>query len=473
MPLILAIALLSAAAIAYEILLTRLVAITLWHHFAYMIISLALLGYGTSGTLLVFARRLLLKRFGLSFAAFAATFGLTAVGCYALASRIPFNPLEMIWDWHQQVHLAAMYIILALPFCAAASAIGLGLAARPVAIGRIYRADLLGAGLGAATIVAALFVLRPEDCLRILAGAAFLAAALASFGDGRRHLALYLVLLSIPAALAWPAVWLEPISSPYKQMSLALNVPGARLIAERTGPLGRLSVIENCDVPLRHAPGLSLSTKLTPPEQLGIFTDGEGLTVVTRLEGDLAALGYLDQQTAALPFHLLDRPATLVLGSGGGADVLMALYHGSLRIDAVELNPQLARLTIQDFGDFAGHVFQRPEVTLHIAEARSFIEASTARWDLIGLSLVDSFAASAAGVQALRESPIYTVEALRAYLDHLAPDGMLAITRWLGSPPRETLKILVLPSRPSRQRARPHQRGGSCSYTTGARRHCS
>ena len=145
MPLLSAIALLSAAALAYEILLTRLVAIMLWHHFAYMIISLALLGYGTSGTFLVFARRLLLKRFGLSFAAFAAAFGLTAVGCYALARRMPFNPLEIIWDWHQQAYLAAMYITLALPFCAAASAIGLGLAARPVAIGRIYRADLLGA----------------------------------------------------------------------------------------------------------------------------------------------------------------------------------------------------------------------------------------------------------------------------------------------------------------------------------------
>jgi spermidine synthase len=443
MPLLSAIALLSAAALAYEILLTRLVAIMLWHHFAYMIISLALLGYGTSGTFLVFARRLLLKRFGLSFAAFAAAFGLTAVGCYALARRMPFNPLEIIWDWHQQAYLAAMYITLALPFCAAASAIGLGLAARPVAIGRIYRADLLGAGLGAATIVAALFMLRPEDCLRLLAGAAFLAAALAASGDGRRRLALLLVVLSIPAALAWPAVWLEPKPSPYKQMSLALNVPGARIITERTGPLGRLSVIENRDVPMRYAPGLSLATKLMPPEQLGIFTDGEGLTVVTRFDGNLAALGYLDQQTAALPFHLLDRPATLVLGAGGGADVLSALYHGARRIDAVELNPQLARLVVQDFGDFAGHVFQRPGVTLHIAEARSFIEASTAQWDLIVISLVDSFAASAAGVQALRESPIYTVEALRAYLDHLAPGGMLAITRWLGSPPRDTLKLFA------------------------------
>jgi len=200
-----AIGLLSAAAIAYEILLTRLFAITLWHHFAYMVISLALLGYGGSGTLLTFASRLLLKGFGLSFAAFAAAFGLTAVGCTALAWRVPFNPLEIIWDWHQQVYLAVMYVTLALPFCAAASAIGLALSARPVAIGLIYRADLIGAGSGAPAIVAAMFVLRPEDCLRLLAGAAFLAAAFAASADGRRRLALSLLFLAIPAALAWPA----------------------------------------------------------------------------------------------------------------------------------------------------------------------------------------------------------------------------------------------------------------------------
>ena len=443
MPLLAAIALLSAAAIAYELLLTRLFAITLWHHFAYMVISLALLGYGASGTLLVFARHLLLKRFSLSFAAFATAFGVTAVGSTALAWRVPFNPLEIIWDWHQQLYLAAIYVTLALPFLTAASAIGLALAARPVAIGSIYRADLMGAGLGALAVVAAMFVLLPEDCLRLLAAVAFFAAALAASGDDRRRLALLLLFLAIPAALAWPRAWLEPKPSPYKQMSLALNVPGARIIAERSGPLGRLSVIENREVPLRHAPGLSLATTLTPPEQLGIFTDGEGMTAVTRFDGDLAALSYLNQETAALPFHLIDHPATLVLGSGGGADVLMALHDGAKRIDAVELNPQLAQLVTADFRDFAGHVFERPGVTLHVAEARSFIAASGERWDLITLSLLDSFAGSAAGVQALRESPIYTVEAVSAYLRHLAPGGMLAITRWLSTPPRETLKLFA------------------------------
>ena len=116
MPLLVAVSLLSAAAIAYEILLTRLFAIALWHHFAYMIISLALLGYGASGTFLVFVRHRALARFGVSFAALAVSFGVAAIGCYALAWRLPFNPLEVIWDWRQQLYLAAMYLLLALPF---------------------------------------------------------------------------------------------------------------------------------------------------------------------------------------------------------------------------------------------------------------------------------------------------------------------------------------------------------------------
>jgi spermidine synthase len=443
MPLLAAVSLLSAAAIAYEILLTRLFAIALWHHFVYMIISLALLGYGASGTFLVFVKHRLVPRLGVSFAVFAALFGVTAIGCYVLARRLPFNPLEVIWDWRQQLYLAAMYLLLAVPFFAAASAIALSLSAWPGRIGIIYRADLMGAGAGALGIVAAMFALPPEGCLRVIAAMAFGAAALAIINDGWRRAALGIVVLAVPAALAWPATWLTPTPSPYKGLSLALNVPEARVLAERSGPLGRLSVLESPRVPLRVAPGLSLATALAPPEQLGVFTDGEGMSAITHFTGDLAAVGYLDQLTTALPYHLLDRPATVVLGAGGGTDVLQALYHRASRIDAVELNAQLVELVRHDFGDFAGHIYEHPGVTVHVAEARSFVEASHARWELIHLALLDSFATSAAGVQALSENPVYTIEALQAYLSHLAPGGMLAITRWLGNPPRDTLKLFA------------------------------
>jgi hypothetical protein len=438
-----AVSLLSAAAIAYEILLTRLFAIALWHHFAYMIISLALLGYGASGTFLVFVRHRALARFNVSFAALAVSFGVAAIGCYALAWRVPFNPLEVIWDWRQQLYLAAMYLLLALPFFTAGSAIGLSLAAQPARIGAIYRADLTGAGTGALGIVLAMFALPPEDCLRVIAAAAFGAAAFALAGDGWRRAPVALAIIAVPTALAWPTTWLEPMPSPYKGLSLALTIPETRVIAERSGPLGRLSVIESPGVPLRHAPGLSLATRLAPPEQLGVFTDGDGLSAMTRFAGDFKPLGYLDQQTMALPFHLIERPETLVLGAGGGADVLRALYHRASRIDVVELNHQMVDLVGREFGEFTGRIYERPEVTRHVAEARSFVEGSRRRWDLIQLALIDSYAASAAGVQALSESPIYTIEALQAYLDHLNPGGLVAITRWLGHPPRDTVKLFA------------------------------
>jgi hypothetical protein len=443
MPLLVAVSLLSAAAIAYEILLTRLFAIALWHHFAYMIISLALLGYGASGTFLVFVRDRALAQFGASFAALAVSFGLAAIGSFALAWRLPFNPLEVIWDWRQQLYLAAMYLLLALPFFAAGSAIGLSLAARTTRIGAVYRADLTGAGMGALSIVLAMFVLPPEGCLRVIAAVAFGAAAFALAGDGWRRAPFALAALAVPAALAWPTTWLEPMPSPYKGLSLALTVPETRIIAERGGPLGRLSVIESPGVPLRHAPGLSLATRLAPPEQLGVFIDGDGMSAMTRFTGDFKPLDYLDQQTMALPFHLLDRPTTLVLGAGGGADVLRALYHRAPRVDVVELNAQLVDLVAREFAEFTGRIYGRPEVTLHVAEARSFVEGSGHRWDLIQLALLDSYAASAAGVQALGESPIYTIEALQAYLDHLTPGGLVAITRWLGNPPRDTVKLFA------------------------------
>ncbi len=443
MPLLVAVSLLSMAVIAYEILLTRLFSIALWHHFVYMIVSLALLGYGASGTFLVFVRHRLLSRFHASFAALAVSFGLTAVGCYALARRLPFNPLEIIWDWRQPVYLAAIYILLAVPFFAGASAVALALAAWPRRIGVIYRADLTGAGLGALGIVAIMFALAPEDCLRVIAATAFGAGALAVYSAGRRHAALAILLLATPTALAWPQTWLTPTPSPYKGLSVALTTPGTRIVTERSSPLGRLTVIESPIVPLRDAPGLSLATVLTPPDQLGIFTDGDGMTAVTRFDGNLDAVAYLDQLTTASPYHLLDRPATLVLGAGGGTQVLQALYHRASRIDAVELNAQLIDLVRRDFGDFAGHIYEHPAVTVRAAEARSFVEASQARWDLIQLALLDSFASSAAGVQALSESPVYTVEAFQSYLRHLAPRGVLAITRWLGSPPRDTFKLLA------------------------------
>ncbi len=133
----------------------------------------------------------------------------------------------------------------------------------------------------------------------------------------------------------------------------------------------------------------------------------------------------------------------LILGAGGGADVLLALYHGVTRIDAVEIDPQFVDLVRDRYAGFAGQLYQRPEVTVHVAEARGFVAASPRRYDLIQLPLLDSFAAASAGTVSLHESFVYTVEAFSDYLAHLRPGGYLTITRWLKLPPRDSLKLFL------------------------------
>ena len=107
---------------------------------------------------------------------------------------------------------------------------------------------------------------------------------------------------------------------------------------ERHGPLGWLAAVESPRVPFRHAPGLSLMAPAGPPEQIGLFTDGGAPSAITRADADLR---YLEAETAALPYHLVEQPRALVLGAGGGAEVLRALRHGASAVDAVELNPDV------------------------------------------------------------------------------------------------------------------------------------
>ncbi|MCH7636889.1 MAG: SAM-dependent methyltransferase, partial [Proteobacteria bacterium] len=163
--LFLATLLISAAAIAYEILLMRMLSIVQWHHFAYMIISLALLGYGASGTFIALCKRWLQPRFEWAFSLCGLLFSVTMVGCFVLGQRVPFNALEIVWDSRQFAYLAVTYLVFFVPFFFAASCIGLAFTCRPSYISRIYFFDLLGAGLGAMLIVGSLFVLSPQEAL--------------------------------------------------------------------------------------------------------------------------------------------------------------------------------------------------------------------------------------------------------------------------------------------------------------------
>ncbi len=437
------IALLSACALGFEILLMRLFSIIQWHHFAYMIISLALLGYGASGTFLSLASKRLLAHFPLAYVANVLLFGLSALACYLAAQQIPFNAQEVLWDARQPWYLLSLYLLLSLPFFFAATAIGLALLRFRQDMSRLYAADLLGAGLGSIGIVLLLFIAFPDLALRLLAAGGILAAALAS-RELRLPLKLSLLLAGTALLpLLLPASWTTAKLSPYKELSQVLQISGARIIDEHTSPLGLLSVVESPLIPLRHAPGLSLLATSGPPEQLGVFTDGGAMTVINRNQGDPARFAYLDQLSSALPYHLRQAQRVLVLGAGGGSEVLQALYHDVAHIDAVELNPQMVNLLRKDYAAFSGRLYDEKAVEVHINEARGFVAGSAHRYDLIQLAALDSFSAAAGGLYALNESYLYTVEALQTYLDHLADDGLLAITRWVKLPPRDALKLFA------------------------------
>jgi hypothetical protein len=388
-------------------------------------------------------QRPLLQRFATSYILNLALFGFCSVTCFLFAQHIPFNAEEILWDPRQSVWLLCTYLLLAVPFFFAANAIGLALIYYRDRLSRIYAADLLGAGLGSIGILLLLFVVMPVQALTVL-GLLGIGAALIAAWELRQGLTVAWLLLPLAAVLLlMPANWTTLQVSPYKGLSQTLLVKDTRIIAERSSPLGLLSVVESPTIPLRHVPGLSLNATTEPPAQLGVFTDSDGLSVISHYNGDRQTLAHLDQLTSALPYHLRPVNRVLILGAGGGADVLQALYHQTTSIDAVELNPQFARLVSTDYADFAGHLYQQPGVTLHIAEARSFVSGSPGHYDLIQVSLLDSFSASASGQYALSENHLYTTESLAESLQKLAADGYLSITRWIKLPPRDTLKLFA------------------------------
>lgn len=443
-PTLWAVAVVSAAILAYQVLLMRLFSIVSWHHFAYMIISIALLGFGASGTVLALARRWLVPRFAGAFAASAALFAVTAVGSFAWAMRLPFNPLAIVWDAQQVVWLTASYALLVLPFFFGGGAIGLAFSRFPGQIGRLYAFDLVGAGVGALGVVGVLFWLSPVGTLRLVAALGLIAAALVCW-PLRRAAASALAAAALAVAVWLPPGWtaLLPQVSEYKGLAMALRVPDAAIVANRSSPLGQIDVVESPTIPFRHAPGLSLVNVVEPPEQLGVFTDAESMSAITRFTGELEPLSYLDYTTSALPYHLIADPKTLILGAGGGEQVLLALYHEAPEIDAVELNPQVVDLVAEDYAEFAGGLYDLSNVDVQIGEARSYVARTDERYDLIQIPLLSSFGAAAAGTQSLHENYTYTVQAMQRYLRHLEPGGILSITLWLKLPPRDTLKLFA------------------------------
>jgi predicted membrane-bound spermidine synthase len=437
----------SASVLAYEILLMRLLSIGFWTHFAYMVISLALLGFGASGSLLFLLSARVHRNRDAWLVALAGAASLSFPLAFSLAGEIGLDPLQLVWQKKEWLKMFATYLVMAIPFLLSGGIVGIILSAAGREVPRFYAADLLGAGIGSMAVVPALYLGPPWLLLPLLSGSVLVGAGWCTMGTAWGEKGILVLPVAGTLVLACYAL-LPPVPHLHhtKALPMTLAFPDAKVEAEKVGPLGLLHVVGSSLI--REAPGLSLhygldgeSQRGVLPKQKTIFSDGEALSTITRFKGDLAELEFLDFTTMALPYHVRHPKKILVVGAGGGSDVLLALKEKASSVTALESNAQVAEWMTGPLADFSGHLYSKPGVRLLIREARQFLHRTEDRFDLIQLSLLDSFGGSAAGLYSAAESYLYTTEAFRLYLSRLSDEGILAITRWLKLPPRDSLRV--------------------------------
>ena len=433
--------LLSGSALAYEVLLMRLFSIIHWHHFAYLIIGLALLGYGVSGTLVSLFQDWLNTRFTTIYPLAIMLFAVSSLGSFLLAQSIPFNAEVIFWDPWQWVYLAFLFLFLAIPFFFAATAICLAFMRFQRHTGAIYAADLVGAGTGSLMIIALLFWLAPQQELWIISLIALVAAAIPLSMIENQKIPLLLLFVALIVVL-FLGSGLELKMSPYKSLQQTLQITGSRLVYQQSSPMGFIDLVENDSVPFRAASGLSLNTPGEILPQKALFVDGENMTPLNQYDGDREPLVYLDFMTSALPYHLGRIEHALIVGAGGGSDILQAAYHQVPDIQALERNHQVIEIVDQHMADYTGQPYSHLASKTHAKDVRDYLQGNEAKFDLIQMNLQQASASSAAGLHAINESYLYTKEAIKLYRSHLKTGGYLALTRWVTLPPRDIFKLI-------------------------------
>lgn len=438
------IGLLAAAVTTYQVALTRIFSYAIWHHFAFMVISVALLGFAVSGVLLALWPRLA-ERPAATAGRLALAFSVSSVLALVIVGRLPFDPTRFADDSAQWFALAAVYLAMLVPFTAAGAGIVVLLRAYPRSVERLYASDLASAGSASLVAVGAIAVFGGDGLAVFSAALSALAGVVlcAGLARGVAGLVALAALAAIPGADR--VLSLEPVDS--KALVTMLDkarFPDARVVATRWNAISRIDLVEDSGtVPWTRNP----NSPHPEPEQALIVIDADATTPLLAWDGDPASQPFLDYTISSVVPQALAPRRALVIGPGGGIDVLTLVRHGVEQVDAVEVNPIIAELVSEGpFADYGGGLFARQDVRLIQAEGRSFVRAGGAPYDLIQLSLIDTWAASLSGAYSLTEGYLYTVEAFQDYLELLSEDGVLSITRWLHQPPRETLKVVTVAS---------------------------
>lgn len=418
----------SVAVLMQEILLTRIFSFTIWYHLAYLTISTALLGFGAAGSLLA-AYPGWMKRDPTALAARCASLaGLALIAVMAVLGRVPLSPSVMLSAPAQFFTLLLGYYAgVVLPFFLGGVAVATPIAAFPAAASRLYAADLFGASLGCLLAVAALSTL--DGAGAVVVCAAVFAAAGACYAFPRReariHGALALGLLAA-APFAERAIVLVPTET--KMLGQALRTPGTELMFTRWSAVNRVDLYRDANprAAFWSGNGVARGSRAALPLVLSIQYDAHNGSNVFRVDGP-DALAFLDDHILRTPYVLAERPRVLVIGVGGGVDVLNALQRDARSVTGVELQPITVDLHNGVLADWTGGWFQRPEVQLVAAEGRHFVRSHPEQYDVVQITAVDTFSAQTTGAYVLAESYLYTVEAFKDYLAHLSDSGILSI----------------------------------------------
>lgn len=417
---------------AFEVALTRIFSISLWYHFAFMVISIALLGYGASGSILMLFPSL--KRDPPSILPFTSSlFGLTTILSYITANQVPFDPARLAWDPYQALHILILYILLSMPFLFAGLTLGLALSFLSHKAGRVYASDLTGAGLGC-LLVLPLFSPFQEGVVIVISLVVFLSSIAFTLKMGLliRIIPLAGISLSI-TLIGFQPSFLEIRVSPYKDLPFALRYPGARLIETRWDSVSRVDLLYSPAV--RFAPGLSLRYLEPLPPQIGLTIDGGGLNAITRFrEGD--RLDFIDYLPSSLPYYLGKRKDVFLIEPMGGLPILTAIHYSATSIYGAERNP--LAITLSD-SDFSGYIYKRAKIIL--GDGRAVLKGVKRDYDLIEIGISEANA-STSGLYGLLEDYQFTKSAFKDYYSHLKDGGTLSITRYLLPPPRTEIRLV-------------------------------
>jgi spermidine synthase len=415
----------ACATLIYQVAITRVLSVILWYHFAFLAVSLAMLGLGAPGVWFALrppGPRALVYALRASAVAVPASlwimfrFG----GDLDRASKGTFAGFGSMFPPGVLLVIAAILVAT----ISLGSAVCLFLIeARGRKLGRMYGADLIGATVGALVVVPLLWIV-PTPML--IAGCGFLpVAADLVLGRGRR-----LIAAGFGVVLLGLMIWGEPFTLRYAK---EYKDDASKILYETWTPTAKITVWNQ---PFQGSTawgwGFGKGYKPGALRQYWIEQDGSAGTPITELKGEPADLPHLFHDVTAFGYELRPPKVACVIGAGGGRDVLTALAAGATDVDAVELNAGIVDAVSDQFAEFSGHVYQRPGVHAFASEGRAHLTRTEKRYDLLQISLIDSWAATAAGAFALSENHLYTLEAFRLYYQRLSPTGTLSVSRWHG-----------------------------------------